>query len=105
MELKPRISLTTLLLALAVMSSTLRAGVVSPNGKLVAYTVPAYDEDANLYSEVFVRASDGSSTRTLGKVPGQRDQVRWIGNDRIIVSEFPSADRFGVFDEIGRAHV
>lgn len=102
MELKPCICLTTLLLALAVTGSTLRAGVVSPNGKLVAYTVPAYDKDANLSSEVFVRASDGSSTKTLGKVPGRRDQISWVGNDRLVVSEFASDNRFGVLDATGK---
>ena len=76
--------------------------MVSPDGKFVAYTVPAYDEDANLDSEVFVRASDGASTRVLGTVPGRRDHISWIGNDRIVVNEFASANRLGVLDTTGK---
>jgi hypothetical protein len=102
MKLAPSICLGALSLALAAASSTLRAGLVSPDGKLVAYTVPSYDADASLYNEVFVRASDGSSTKSLGKAPGQRDQISWIGNDCIVVNEAQGTGSFAVFDITGK---
>ncbi|HOB97297.1 MAG TPA: hypothetical protein PKM43_00965 [Verrucomicrobiota bacterium] len=101
MKLQPNARLTTLLLTLAFMSASLRAGMVSPDGTLVAYAVPAYDKDANLYSEVFVSAGDGSSKRALGTVPGRRDQISWIGNDRIVLGEFAFAERCAVLDTTG----
>jgi Tol biopolymer transport system component len=96
------ISLGTVSLVLAAASSTLRAGIVSPDGKLVAYTIPAYDEDANLANDVFLRAGDGSSAKTLGRGVGARDQVSWIGNDRIVLSEFGSSRSCLVFDTSGK---
>jgi len=89
-------------LALALASPTLRAGIVSPDGKLVAYTIPAYDEDGSPCNDVFVQATDGSSTKTLGRAAGQRDQVGWLGNDRIAVSQFASGGSFVVFDSNGK---
>lgn len=94
--------MTNLFPILAITSSTLHAALVSPDGKLVAYTIPAYDQDANLYSEVFVRAGDGSSTKTFGKATGRLDQVEWIGNDRLVISQSAFPDRFVVFDAAGK---
>jgi hypothetical protein len=102
MKLTHNICLGTVSLALAASSSTLRAGLVSPDGKFVAYTVPAYDADASLYNEVSVRASAGSSTKTLGRASGQRDRVSWVGNDSIAVTEAHSTDSFVVFAITGR---
>ncbi len=96
------VCLGTVLLALAVAGSGFGAGLVSADGKLVAYTVPAYDEDGSLYNEVFARATDGASTKTVGRAAGQRDQVSWIGNDRIAVSEFGSPGSFLVFEVTGK---
>lgn len=94
--------LSVLSLTLVFATAALRAGLVSPDGKLVAYTISAYDEDGSLYNEIFIRASDGSSPKTLGQAAGQRDQVSWIGNDRIALSEFASSDVFAVFDISGK---
>jgi len=89
-------------LALALAGSTLGADLVSPDGKRIAYAVPIYDEEANAYNVVFVHAADGTSTNMLGKVPGHRTQVSWIGNDRVAVHEFASADRLFLLDLAGR---
>lgn len=75
---------------------------MSADGKRVAYTVPAYDQDGSLYNDVFVRAADGASAKTLGRAGGRRDQVCWIGDDRIAVSEFGLPESFLVFDVTGK---
>lgn len=102
MRLTFSVCLGTVSSALAVAGSAFGGGLVSAGGKLVAYTVPAYDQDGNLYNDVFLRATDGASATGLGRVGGQRDQVSWIGEDRIAVREFGSAGSFLVFDVKGK---
>lgn len=85
-----------------VLGLRLNAGIVSPDGTRVAYTVPGYDDNAERYGEVFLRATDGSSTRTLGRAGDQRDQVAWIGNDRLVFSEFAMDNRCEVLDAAGK---
>ena len=86
---------------LLLMWAALQAGMISPDGKFAAYTVPAYDEDADLCHEVFVKTTDGSSTRKLDRLKGNWTQVEWIGNDQLVISPFAMADRFVVFDMVG----
>jgi len=102
MKLAPSICLGAVSLALAAASSTLRAGLVSPDGKFVAYTTPAFDADGSPYNEVFLLASDGSSPKTLGKVDGQRERISWIGNDRVALSEFAASGPIAVLDVGGK---
>ena len=75
-------------LALASAGSSFGSDLVSPDGNRMAYVVPIYDKQASAYSVVFERATDGTSTNMLGKVPGHRARVSWIGNDRVAVHEF-----------------
>jgi hypothetical protein len=104
--MKPRsvaeAGLGLVLLLLTVACSNARAGIVSPNGKLVAYTVPVYDEDANLCNELWLRATDGASAKRLGRVSGERDRVSWVGNDRILLCEFAESPSLLGFDTAGK---
>jgi hypothetical protein len=88
----------------AVVGSSLGAGIVSSDGKLVVYTVPTCDDEAHLYSEVKVRAWDGSTTKTLGKVSGQWDGANWIGNKRIVLKESENIfiDSLAVWEAAGK---
>ena len=76
--------------------------MVSPDGKWVAYTIPAFDDDANLYSEIFLKSTDETPPRSLGKVAGELDQVTWIGNDQIALSQFAMANQFAVLETTGK---
>lgn len=82
--------------------ATLQAAMTSLDGTFIAYAVPAYDEDAELGHEVFLKATDGSSTATLGKLTGNWDQVNWTGNEQIAIGQFAMADHFVVLDTTGK---
>ena len=97
-------------LALASAGSSFGSDLVSPDGNRMAYVVPIYDKQVSANHDqevpancvVFERATDGTSTNMLGKVPVDRPIVSWIGNDRVAVHEFAHADRLYLWDIAGR---
>ena len=54
-KFNPRLSVCWLLLGTC---ASLLGDMVSPDRKWVAYTIPAFDGDANLQSEVFLKSTD-----------------------------------------------
>ena len=87
---------------LLLMCATLRAGMISPDGRFVVYAVPAYDEAADLYHEVFLNETDGLSSSKLARLAGGWNQINWIGKDRIVISQFAMVDHFVVLDTTGK---
>jgi len=80
-----------------------RASVlVSPDGRLLAYGIPAYDEDGTRVTRVVVCALDGSESRVVGTVPGQGGALLWLGNHRL-VSPGNEATRYSVIALTGQA--
>ena len=98
-KFNPRLSVCWLLLGTC---ASLLGDMVSPDRKWVAYTIPAFDGDANLQSEVFLKSADETPPRSLGKVAGELDQVTWIGNDQIALSQFALANQFAVLETTGK---
>jgi hypothetical protein len=90
------------MMALLIASSTIHAGMASPDGKLVAYTVPTFDEDGSPCTELLLLARDAAYPKALGTVSGQRDRIWWIGNDRIALTEFSASDSIAVLDIRGK---
>jgi len=95
----PRSSVCCILLGTC---ASLLGDMVSPDGKWVAYTVPAFDDDANLYSEVFLKSIDDEPPRSLGRITGELDQVIWMGNGRIALSQFAMGNQFAVVETTGK---
>jgi hypothetical protein len=90
------------IMALLVASSIVRASLVSPDGKLVVYTVPTFDEDGSPCTELCLLASGAAYPKALGRVPGQRDRVSWIGNDRICMTESSTSGSIAIMGVGGK---
>lgn len=73
------------LVVLAVSPGWSRASVLlSPDGRLLAYGVPAYDDDGTQVTRIVVCALDGSESRVVGTVPGQGGAPLWLDNQRLV---------------------
>lgn len=61
--------------------------LVSPDGQWLAYGVPVHDDAANGEdTRLVVSRNDGAEPRVVTTVPGQVDEVQWLGNEQLIYS-------------------
>jgi hypothetical protein len=80
-KLNPRLYVCCVLLGTC---ASLLSDMVSPDGKWVAYTIPAFDDDADLDSEIFLKSTDETPPWSLGKVAGELDPVTWIPESMLV---------------------
>jgi len=62
--------------------------LVSPNGQLLAYPVPAYDEEGEKVTRIMVCGPAGEGQRELAATPGHCHEVLWLGDDRVLATDY-----------------
>lgn len=74
-------------LAVCITYGAVSANVVSPDGKSLCYIRQAYDKDAELLTQVYIRSTKTSQERQICQVPGRLWDIVWLASDRIALSE------------------
>lgn len=65
--------------------------LLSPDGRYLAYGIPAYSSDGECITRLMICKPDGTEQKELQQAPVCNGEVQWLGNDRLICTEMQSS--------------